>query len=74
MNAGGSFVNQGLQQVNVNEAALVKNIKNVANTVVFTKNGTPIRLKDIAVIAQGPKIRLGQFARAQQPSQRENPR
>jgi heavy metal efflux system protein len=65
VNAGGSFVNQGLQQVNVNEAALVKNIKDVANTVVFTKNGTPIRLKDIAVIAQGPKIRLGQFARAQ---------
>ncbi len=64
VNAGGSFVNQGLQQVNVNEAALVRNIKDVANTVVFTKNGTPIRLKDIAVIAQGPKIRLGQFARA----------
>jgi heavy metal efflux system protein len=63
VNAGGSFVNQGLQQVNVNEAALVKNIKDVADTVVFTKNGTPIRLKDIAVIAQGPKIRLGQFAR-----------
>jgi cobalt-zinc-cadmium resistance protein CzcA len=65
VNAGGSFVNQGLQQVNVNESALVKNIKDVANTVVFTKNGTPIRLRDIAVVAQGPKIRLGQFARAQ---------
>jgi cobalt-zinc-cadmium resistance protein CzcA len=63
VNAGGSFVNQGLQQVNVNESALVKNIKDVADTVVFTKNGTPIRLKDIAVVAQGPKIRLGQFAR-----------
>jgi heavy metal efflux system protein len=63
-NAGGSFVNQGLQQVNVNEAGLVRNINDIANTVVTTKNGTPLRLKDIAVVAQGPKIRLGQFARA----------
>jgi heavy metal efflux system protein len=63
-NAGGSFVDQGLQQVNVNEAGLVRNVNDIANTVVFTKNGTAIRLKDIAVISQGPKIRLGQFARA----------
>src|SRR5262249_39169069 len=26
--------------------------------------GTPLRVRDIAVVAQGPKIRLGQFARA----------
>jgi heavy metal efflux system protein len=63
-NAGGSFVDQGLQQVNVNEAGLVRNINDLANTVVSTAHGTPIRLKDIAVVAQGPKIRLGQFARA----------
>ena len=30
----------------------------------MTKNGTPLRVKDIAVVAQGPKIRLGQFAKA----------
>ena len=33
-------------------------------TVVLTKNGTPIHIKDIAIVSQGPKIRLGQFARA----------
>ena len=27
-------------------------------------SGTPIRIKDIAVVAQGPKVRLGQFGRA----------
>ena len=32
--------------------------------MILTKTGTPIRVKDIAVVAQGPKIRLGQFARA----------
>ena len=29
-----------------------------------SKSGTPLRVKDIAVVSQGPKIRLGQFARA----------
>jgi cobalt-zinc-cadmium resistance protein CzcA len=32
--------------------------------VILSKTGTPLRVKDIAVVAQGPKIRLGQFARA----------
>jgi heavy metal efflux system protein len=64
VNGGGSFINQGLQQVNVNEAGLVKNVQDIKDTVIMTKNGTPVRLSDIAVIAQGPKIRLGQFARA----------
>ena len=35
-----------------------------SNTVITTKNGTPLRITDIATVAQGPKIRLGQFARA----------
>jgi cobalt-zinc-cadmium resistance protein CzcA len=63
-NAGGSFVEEGLQQVNVREVGLVKNVSDIENTVIMTKSGTPLRVKDIAVVAQGPKIRLGQFARA----------
>src|ERR1700677_4686218 len=63
-NSGGSFVEAGLQQINVQEVGLVKNVKDIENTVITAKNGTPIRVKDIAVVAQGPKIRLGQFARA----------
>jgi cobalt-zinc-cadmium resistance protein CzcA len=43
---------------------LVRNVADIENTVLLTKTGTPIRVKDIAVVAQGPKIRLGQFARA----------
>jgi heavy metal efflux system protein len=63
-NAGGSFVEAGLQQINIQEVGLVKNVDDIRNTVITTKNGTPIRVKDIAVVEQGPKIRLGQFARA----------
>jgi cobalt-zinc-cadmium resistance protein CzcA len=63
-NAGGSFIEAGLQQINIREVGLVKNVRDIENTVILSKNGTPLRMKDIAVVAQGPKIRLGQFARA----------
>jgi cobalt-zinc-cadmium resistance protein CzcA len=64
INAGGSFIESGLQQVNIREVGLVKNVHDIENTVITTKNGAPVRVRDIAVVAQGPKIRLGQFARA----------
>ena len=63
-NAGGSFIQAGLQQINVREVGLVDHVHDIEQTVLFTRNGTPLRIKDIAAVAQGPKIRLGQFARA----------
>jgi len=63
-NAGGSFIQSGLQQINVRAVGLVRNTGDIADTVLLTKNGTPLRVRDIAAVAQGPKIRLGQFARA----------
>jgi cobalt-zinc-cadmium resistance protein CzcA len=50
--------------VNLSEVGLVKNLQDIENTVIVAKNGTPLRIKDIAKVAQGPKIRLGQFGRA----------
>jgi cobalt-zinc-cadmium resistance protein CzcA len=52
-----------LQQINVRAVGLVDRAQDIAKTVIMTKNGTPLRVKDIAVISQGPKIRLGQFAK-----------
>lgn len=63
-NAGGSFIQEGQQQINVREVGLVKNLNDIENTVILTKGGTPLRVKDIAVVTQGPEIRLGQFGRA----------
>src|SRR5579863_5065395 len=63
-NAGGSFIQEGLQQINVREVGLVDHVHDIEQTVLVAKNGTPLRVKDIAVVSQGPKIRLGQFARA----------
>ncbi|MBV9766061.1 MAG: efflux RND transporter permease subunit [Acidobacteriaceae bacterium] len=62
--AGGSFIEAGLQQINVREVGLVRNVKDIENTVLTTKGGTPLRVKDIALVEQGPKIRLGQNGRA----------
>ena len=64
VNAGGSFIQAGLQQINVRSVGLVDRAQDIERTVIMTKNGTPLRVKDIAVVAQGPKIRLGQFAKA----------
>ncbi len=60
VNAGGSFIEAGLQQINVRSVGLIRDIQDIEQTVITTKNGTPLRVKDLAVVAQGPKIRLGQ--------------
>jgi len=64
VNAGGSFIEQGLQQVNVRELGLVDRVHDIEDTVIAAKNGTPIRIGDIASVQQGPKIRLGRFAKS----------
>jgi heavy metal efflux system protein len=63
-NAGGSFVESGLQQMNVRELGLYRNVQDIEQTPLITKNGTAIRVKDIAVVEMGPRIRLGHMARA----------
>ena len=60
-NGGGSFIQGGEQQINVREVGLVRDIQDIGNTVVTTKGGTPVRIKDLGVVEQGPMIRLGQF-------------
>jgi cobalt-zinc-cadmium resistance protein CzcA len=64
LNGGGSFIEAGLQQINVRAVGLVTNVHDIQETVLKTSNGTALRVKDIGVVSQGPKIRLGQFGRA----------
>ena len=63
-NGGGSFIEQGSQQVNVREVGLVGHVQDIERTVLKTQRGTAIRAKDIAVVTEGPKIRLGQIGKA----------
>ena len=64
VNAGGSFVEAGLQQINVRAVGLMRTVSDIEETVIKTQAGTPIRIKDIGTVAQGPRIRLGQIAKA----------
>jgi len=63
-NAGGSFIEEGAQQINVRAVGLVRDVQDIEQIVLKTQKGTPIRIKDVAVVAQGPRIRLGQIGRA----------
>ena len=64
VNAGGSFIEAGLQQVNVREVGLIGDVRDIEDTVIKTQRGTALRIKDIAQVLQGPRIRLGQVGRA----------
>jgi heavy metal efflux system protein len=63
-NAGGSFIEQGQQQVNVREVGLYRNVHDIEQTQLKTSNGTALKVRDIATVQQGPKIRLGQIGKA----------
>ena len=54
----------GLQQVNVREIGLIRNVDDIRKIVLKTQNGTPLRIGDIATIEQGTKIRLGRIGKA----------
>src|SRR5580698_1648707 len=64
INAGGSFVEVGMQQMNVRALGLFGSAQDIEQTMLKTQTGTALRVKDIAEVAQGPKIRLGHMARA----------
>jgi len=63
VDAGGSFIEQGQQQINVQEIGLFTNVHDIEQTVLKAANGTPLRVSDIATVIQGPKIRLGQIGK-----------
>src|SRR5271169_2909957 len=62
-NAGGSFVESGLQQINVRAVGLFNSVGDIEQTVITTKSGTPLHIREIASVTQGPKIRLGQIGK-----------
>jgi len=64
INAGGNFVETGSQQMNVRTLGLFSHVKDIEETVITTKSGTPLRVKDIAEVSQGAKVRLGHEGRA----------
>jgi heavy metal efflux system protein len=63
-NGGGSFVEAGLQHVNVRSVGLVRNVGDIRDIALKAQNGTPLTVRDVATVEQGAKIRLGQIGKA----------
>jgi cobalt-zinc-cadmium resistance protein CzcA len=63
-NAGGSFIEHGQQAFNIRAIGLMASTSDIGATVIKSQSGTPVRVRDVAVVTQGPKIRLGQCGKA----------
>jgi len=64
LNGGGSFIEKGQQAYNVRAIGLMQTTDDAGATVLAVKNGTPVRVRDVAIVTQGPKIRLGRLGKA----------
>src|ERR1035441_4012332 len=64
LNGGGSFIEKGQQAYNVRAIGLMQNTDDIGATVLKVQNGTPVRVRDVAIVTQGPKIRLGKLGKA----------
>ncbi|MCX6903805.1 MAG: efflux RND transporter permease subunit, partial [Verrucomicrobia bacterium] len=58
-NAGGSYVNQGAQQYLIRGIGLLRSADDIGNIVLTPRNGTPVRIKDIASVTLGAMPRQG---------------
>jgi cobalt-zinc-cadmium resistance protein CzcA len=64
VNGGGSFIEKGQQAYNIRAIGLMQTTDDIGVTVLKVQNGTPVRVRDIAVVTQGPKVRLGRLGKA----------
>jgi heavy metal efflux system protein len=62
-NAGGGFIQRGQQALNIRVVGLMQTTDDIAATVVKVSNGTPVRVRDLGSVVQGPKVRLGQLGK-----------
>src|SRR5258708_3321428 len=62
-NAGGGFIERGEQALNVRAVGLMQTTDDIAATVVKVQNGSPVRVRDLALVVQAPKVRLGQLGK-----------
>src|SRR5581483_781882 len=62
-NAGGSYVEHGSELYVVRGLGLVRDLADIEDIAVDTRNGTPIRIKDIGKVIIGNAVRLGRVGR-----------
>src|ERR1041385_5240844 len=62
-NTGANFIEHGDEQYVVRGLGLVKDIEDIKNIVLDSRNGTPIRVSDVATVEIGNEIRQGAVTR-----------
>jgi len=60
---GGNFVDIGREQFLVRGLGLVKDAEDIGRIVLKTEDGTPVYVRDVATIEQGPAPRFGAVTR-----------
>jgi len=58
-NTGANFIEHGDEQYVVRGLGLVKDIEDIKNIVLDSRNGTPIRVSDVAQVEVGNELRQG---------------
>ena len=56
---GGQYLNIGQEQYLVRGLGLVASAKDIGSVVLATRNGTPVYVRDIAEVKEGPSLRSG---------------
>ena len=62
-NAGGNFIVKGWEQAYVRSLGLIETISDMEDIVLEARDGTPVYLKDVAVVKVGPETRQGAVTR-----------
>ena len=56
---GGQYLDIGQEQYLVRGLGLVSNVRDIGNVVLATREGTPIYVRDVAEVKEGPSLRAG---------------
>jgi cobalt-zinc-cadmium resistance protein CzcA len=62
-NAGGSYIEHGSEMYIVRGLGYVRNTEDIADIAVDTRNGTPIRIRDLGTATIGAQLRLGRVGK-----------
>ncbi len=62
-NSGGGYIIHGAEQRLVRAEGLVSSLDDIANIILDSRNGTPIRIRDVAEVKFAPMLRQGAVTR-----------
>ena len=60
---GGQYIDRGKEQFLVRGLGRVSSVADIADVVIATRENTPIRVRDIADVKEGPALRFGAVTR-----------